>query len=69
MTNGEFVDGVVGDLQRYVEEHSPDEIRVPDSISDDEAVHAVQHHYGQAGFECPEKHAREIVLEARGHAG
>ena len=69
VTDGDFVDGVAGDLKRYVEEHSPDEIRVPARISDDEAVRAVQHQYGQAGFECPEKQAREIVLEARAHGG
>ena len=64
----EEVEDVIGDMQRYVDEHSPQRVHIPDSISDEEAVLAVQHEHEQAGFECLEEQAREIVLEARGHA-
>jgi hypothetical protein len=62
-----IVDDVVGDMERYVDEHSPDRIHLPDSVSDEEAVLAIQHEHQQAGFECLEEQAREMVLEARSH--
>jgi hypothetical protein len=62
-----IVDDVVGDMERYVEEHSPNRIHIPDSVSDEEAVLAVQHEHEQAGFACLEEQAREMVLEARRH--
>jgi hypothetical protein len=68
VTDDDIVEDVVGDMERYFDEHCPDEVQVPDSISDDEAVRAVQHQYGQAGFECLEEQAREIVQEARSHS-
>lgn len=63
-----IVDDVAEDMQRYVSEHSPDQIHIPDSISDDEATLAVQHEHEQAGFECLVEQAREIVREARSHS-
>ncbi len=62
-----IVDDVVGDMERYVDEHSPDRLNIPDSVSDEEAVLAIQHEHQQAGFECLEEQAREMVLEARSH--
>jgi hypothetical protein len=58
-------DNPIGEIQKYLNEHPSDEIHVPDGVGDAEAVHAVQQLYDQAGFDCPEAQAQEIVREAR----
>jgi hypothetical protein len=39
-------------------------IVVPTGVSEDEAVQMVQEQFSEAGFECPDDRAREIVREA-----
>lgn len=52
-------------IQRYHDEHPVDKIQVPEDVSEDEAVRAVQEQIEQAGFSCPEEQALEIVRQAR----
>jgi hypothetical protein len=52
-------------IKAFLDQNPPDEIDIPDSVGDAEAVHAVQHQYDVAGLECTEEQAEEIVREAR----
>jgi len=59
-------DGAIGAIKAFLEQNPPDEISIPDSVGHAEAVHAVQEQYDEAGLECTEEQAEEIVREARG---
>ena len=39
-------------------------IVVPTGVSEDEAVQMVREQFSEAGFECPDDQARDIVREA-----
>ena len=62
-------DDVVEDIQRQAQDHLIDQLHqqgivVPTGVSEDEAVQMVQEQFSEAGFECPDDQAREIVREA-----
>ena len=62
-------DDVVEDIQRQAQDHLIDQLQqqgivVPTGVSEDEAVQMVQEQFSEAGFECPDDQAREIVREA-----
>jgi hypothetical protein len=58
-------DGPIQAIKTFLHQNPPEEIDIPDSVGDAEAVHAVVEQYDEAGLECTEEHAEEIVREAR----
>jgi len=62
-------DDVVEDIQRQaqdlIDQLQQQGIVVPTGVSEDEAVQMVQDQFSEAGFECPDDQAREIVRQAR----
>lgn len=51
-------------IQRRVDEKLPKGVSVPTGVSEDEAIRAVQEQFQEAGFDCPEETARNLVQEA-----
>lgn len=58
-------DGPIQAIRTFLHQNPPEEIDIPDSVGDAEAVHAIVGQYDEAGLECTEEHAEEIVREAR----
>jgi hypothetical protein len=58
-------DGPIAAIKTFLDENPPDEISIPDTVGDAEAVHAVQEQYDEAGLECTEEQAEELVRKAR----
>jgi hypothetical protein len=58
-------DGPIQAIKTFLHQNPPEDIDIPDSVGDAEAVHAVVEQYDEAGLECTEEHAEEIVREAR----
>lgn len=61
-------DDVLEDIRRQAEDLT-DQLQqqgivVPTGVSEDEAVQMVQEQFSEAGFECSDDQAREIVREA-----
>jgi hypothetical protein len=59
---------VLEDLNRQAEEQDsqlPETVEVPTGVSEDEAMEAVKKQMAEAGFECPDDKAREIVRAAQ----
>jgi hypothetical protein len=59
------IDDVVGEMAGFVQSSEPSTISIPATVGDEEALHAVQSQYADAGFECDEDTARSIVQAAR----
>jgi hypothetical protein len=53
-------------IQKYIDEHFPDDLKIPTGVTEDEAVHAIQHQLQDAGFDAPTETARRILIKARG---
>jgi hypothetical protein len=51
-------------IQRHVDDNFPEGVNVPTDVSEDDAVRVVQEQFQEAGFECPEETARNLVQEA-----
>jgi hypothetical protein len=59
------IDDVVTEMADFIADDPPPMVAVPDGVGDAEAVHAVQKHYAEAGFECDEAAARSVIRSAR----
>ncbi|WP_195166901.1 hypothetical protein [Mycobacteroides abscessus] len=62
---GKHDDDFMRQVNDYVEKNAPKKIEVPDDISEDEAVLAIQKQFEDAGFGCDRDTALEIIQEAR----
>jgi hypothetical protein len=51
-------------IEQYFEEHFAASVKVPTGVSEDDAIRVVQEQFDDAGFDCSEETARELVLEA-----
>ena len=51
------------EIRRHIEDTFPKGVRVPTGVSEDVAIRRVQAQFHQAGYECPEQKARELVHE------
>lgn len=57
----DWIDEIEQQMERYLEDHFPDGLDIPADVSEDEKVQAVQEHLSEAGFNCPDETARNIV--------
>ena len=63
-----MAEGIVGAVKAvtdYLTGTTPAALSIPDSVGDPEAIHAVQKHYADTGFDCDEETANSIVDQAR----
>jgi hypothetical protein len=58
-------DDLVKEIQRKIQQMFPQGLSVPNGVSEDEAVQAVQDQFTVAGFDCPEEQARDLMRQAR----
>lgn len=56
-----WIDEIEQQIERYLEDNFPDGLHIPAEVSEDEKVQAVQEQLSDAGFNCPDDTAREIV--------
>ncbi len=56
-------------LRRHIFRTFPEGVSVPQGITEDEGIRAVQQQFTDAGYEMPTDSARNIVRRAREHAG
>ncbi len=55
-------------IEQYFEEHFSAGVKVPTTVSEDDAIRSVQEQFDDAGFDCSEDTARGLVREAWGRA-
>ena len=65
MGNDDLADEIARAVKQHVEENFPKGIHVRTGVSDDEAVRDVQQQFQDAGFDCPDETARDLVRRAR----
>ena len=53
-------------IEQYFEEHFAEGVKVPTTVSEDDAIRSVQEQFDDAGFDCSEETARGLVHEAWG---
>lgn len=60
------IDSIIQQIADYVDKNAPHSIAVlePGETSENEAIRDVQKQYADAGFDCDENTAREIVQTA-----
>jgi hypothetical protein len=51
-------------IEQYFEEHFAEGVKVPTTVSEDDAIRSVQEQFDDAGFDCSEETARGLVHEA-----
>ncbi|OBI01681.1 hypothetical protein [Mycobacterium scrofulaceum] len=56
-----WIDEIEEQIERYLADNFPDGLHIPAEVSEDEKVQAVQEQLSEAGFNCPDDTAREIV--------
>lgn len=57
-------DDLAEEIRRKIQAGFPNGLRVPLGVSEDEAVRAVQDQFREAGLDCSDEAAREIVGQA-----
>jgi hypothetical protein len=51
-------------IDQYFEQHFAEVVKVPATVSEDDAIRSVQEQFDDAGFDCSEETARGLVHEA-----
>jgi hypothetical protein len=59
-------DDLAEEIRRKIQAGFPNGLRVPLGVSEDEAVRAVHDQFREAGLDCSDEAAREIVWQALG---
>ena len=69
MGNNDWADEVAKAVEQHVKDNFPKGVSVPTGVNDDEAVRAVRKQFQDAGFDCPDETARDLVRRAREQQG
>jgi hypothetical protein len=58
------IDKIAAQIEQHVKDMFPKGVNVPQGVSEDEAARAVQKQFTDAGFDCPDDTARDLVRKA-----
>lgn len=64
MSNDDWAGEIAKAVEQHVQQNFPKGVSVPVGVSDEEAVRTVQKQFKDAGFDCPEDTARDLIRQA-----
>lgn len=65
MGNDDIASQIAKAVEQHINKNFPKGVSVLTGVTDDEAVRDVQRQFQEAGFDCPDETARDIVRRAR----